>query len=236
MSLSKVKRLLAYFGMPAAFCVTGYLVLWLALQPVWSVAMATMAFLVADDAPQFDSNLRCVYDPDAYKPEEQVAVEEPSNVIDGKDVAFPLSGEQYGQLECARIGLDAPVYWYDEDDILMFGVGQSLISMPPGFGYPIILSGHNTTFFNCLQNIAEGDVVTFHTNYCDYDYRVTRVEIHDEVELESYLLNKACQEREELVMYTCYPFQTVVEGRFDRFVVLADRIAGKDVIWKESLA
>lgn len=225
MSAPRVQKLLAYVGVPAAFCAAGYLLLWIALIPVWDVAMATLSFLVSDEAPQFDADLFCTYDPDALKPD--------GDVIDGKDIQFPLSGEQYGLIQCERIGLDAPVYWYDEDEILAYGVGQSLISKLPGFNKPIILSGHNTTFFKCLQDIQTGDVVQFHTNYCDYEYTVTNVQVYNENELETLLLDKAMGDREELIMYTCYPFHAITGRKTDRLVVFADRTVGKDVKWKE---
>jgi sortase A len=125
------------------------------------------------------------------------------------------------------------VYWYDTEDILAYGVGQSLVSLLPGFGRVIILSGHNTTFFACLQDAAVGNVINFHTNYCDYQYTVTNVQVYNETELETLLLQKAKDQREELIMYTCYPFHAITGCKTDRLVVFANRTAGKDVDWVE---
>jgi LPXTG-site transpeptidase (sortase) family protein len=116
-----------------------------------------------------------------------------ADVIPGSEVEFPLSGSQYGQITCEAIGLDAPVYWYDTDDILAYGVGQSLISLLPGFGRVIVLSGHNTTYFACLQSAEVGNVIQFHTNYCDYEYTVTNVQVYNENDLEKLLIQKAVQ-------------------------------------------
>lgn len=212
------------------FCVAGYLLLWLALQPVWSLAVATVSLMVSDGAPSFDSNLTTTYDPSALKP---TPIEGDPDTIDGKDVEFPNSGEQYGKIECEAIGLDAPVYWFDDEDILACGVGQSIISSPPGFNGPIILCAHNTTYFSCLQNAQKGNVIKFHTNYCDYEYTVNNVQVYNENELETLLIDKTKKEKEELIMYTCYPFHAIIGRKTDRLVVFAKRTAGKDVLWKE---
>ena len=190
------------------------------------MASSYLSFLVSDNAPNFDSELTSIYDPSAAKSN--------ADVIPGSEVEFPLSGSQYGHIVCDTIGLDAPVYWYDSDDILAYGVGQSLISLLPGFGRIIVLSGHNTTHFACLQNAEPGNVVQFHTNYCDYEYTVTNVQVMNENDLEKLLLQKASeQRREELIMYTCYPFHAITGRKTDRLVVFADRTAGKDVDWIE---
>lgn len=225
MSSHRSKKLLAYFIVPVVFCLLGYFLLWVALLPVWSMASTYLSFLVSDHAPNFNTELSQLYDPNAIKSD--------ADVIPGSEVEFPLSGSQYGQITCDAIGLDAPVYWYDTEDILAYGVGQSLVSLLPGFGRVIILSGHNTTFFACLQDAAVGNVIDFHTNYCDYQYTVTNVQVYNETELETLLLQKAKDQREELIMYTCYPFHAITGRKTDRLVVFANRTAGKDVDWVE---
>lgn len=232
MSSHNPKRPLAYVGVPVAFCLAGYLLIWLALQPVWNMATATIGFIVSDEAPSFDPNLTVTYDPAALKPT-AASDGNGSSYINGKDVEFPHSGEQYGHIECADIGLDAPVYWYDSEEILAYGAGQSLISMPPGFNGPIILSGHNTTYFRCLQDAKQGNVIQFHTNYCEYEYTVTKVEVYNEDVLESLLIDKTKRQKEELILYTCYPFHAISGRKTDRQVVFAKRTAGQDVRWKE---
>ena len=125
------------------------------------------------------------------------------------------------------------MYWYDDDEILAYGVGQSLTSLLPGFGRPIILAGHNSTYFECLQNAEVGNVIKFKTNYCDYEYTVRNIQIYNEDELEHLLLSDENHDREQLIMYTCYPFHATAGRKTDRFVVFADRTAGLDVKWRD---
>ena len=148
------------------------------------------------------------------------------------DVEFPVTGTQYAHIDCERIGLDAPVYWYDTNDILANGVGQSIASFLPGFGRVITLSGHNTTYFRCLENIEEGDVIHFDTNYYPYEYTVTKVEVLDETQFRDTLIEKINAENEELVMYTCYPFYAITGRKTQRLVVFADRTKGVNVKWR----
>ena len=148
------------------------------------------------------------------------------------DIDFPVTGTQYAKIDCARIGLDAPVYWYDTDDILAYGVGQSIASFLPGFGRAIILSGHNTTYFRCLENITVGDIIRFDTNYYPYEYTVTDVEVLDEKAFSDVLVEKIGKEKEELVMYTCYPFYAITGRKTQRLVVTAERTKGVNVKWR----
>jgi sortase A len=224
-----MKRL-AYFGMPVLFCAIAYVLFALALMPLWPYASAVLGMAVAEEAPDFSQALTRVFDPEAEKPKPTAK----DNAIQGVEAAFPNTGEQHGQITCERIGLDAPVYWDDTDEILNVGVGQSIASLPPGYGGVIILSAHNTTFFACLEDIQEGDEVKFATNWCDYTYRVERVKVYDELVLEDLLSQKIRKEDgdEELVLYTCYPFYAISSRKTDRLCVFATRVSGTDVAWR----
>ena len=247
MSFSRVKKLLAYIVTPAVFCVAGYLLLWFALQPIWGMASAAVGFLVSDDAPNFNPELRSIYDPNALKEATQkkdtdasassgnpnTPTVDPNAPIPGDQVEFPYSETQYGQLVCDEIGLNSPVYWYDSDDILAYGVGTSMVGKLPGFGRMILLAGHNLTDFACFEFVQPGNVIQFHTNYDNYEYTVTNVQVINETDLEHMVLQKVDEPREELIMYTCYPFHAIEGRKTDRLVVFADRTAGRDVDWRE---
>lgn len=250
MKSSRVPKLLAYVITPVVFCLIGYLLLWVGLQPVWGMGEAAVGFLVSKDAPNFNPELKSIYDPDVLKRGTQPAGKEndgqaapddrphndrphSANPISGEDVQFPFSETQYGQIVCGEIGLDSPVYWYDSEDILAYGVGTSMIGKLPGFGGLILLAGHALTNFACLEAAAPGQVIQFNTNYENYDYTITDVQVMNENDLEKLVLQKADEPREELVMYCCYPFHAIEGRKTDRLVVFADRTAGADVIWRE---
>lgn len=217
----------AYFIVPVIFTVFGYGVLRVALAPVWQLGMAYVSLVVADDAPNFNPELQSIYYPNAEK------LSEKNKVISIEDINLPSGGEHYGQLVCERIGLDSPVYWGDTNAILRSGAGHSQISFLPGFGRVMIICAHNTTFFKPLQNVEEGDIITFDTNYETYQYKVTNVTVMNENDLGNKMDSMLLEEKETLLLYTCYPFHAISGRKTDRLVVFGDRIEGRDVKWKE---
>ena len=60
-----------------------------------------------------------------------------------------------------------------------------------------------------------------------YQYQVSRTDVKDHNDSTAYDL---LQEKEELVMYTCYPFETMVGTKTDRFFVYCEKISGPTVI------
>lgn len=215
-----------------AFCLLGYVLFFAALLPVWGKLSSSLGLMLTDEAPTFGSNLSVVYSSEAYMAARQ-AQTQGTSYLSGEWVNFPNEGELYGKIVCRKMGLEAPVYWGDTDEILMYGVGQSAISLPPGFGSAVILSGHNNTNFQCLQNAAVGNMIRFYTNYGKYRYHVTRVEVIDEKELERILIDAAADDAEEqLILYTCYPFHVVAGRKTDRLVVFAKKTSGLEVKWR----
>ncbi len=163
----------------------------------------------------------------------------PGEVINGdpymmiEEAGFPNAGDYYAHLDCERIGLDSPVYWYDTPDILNAGAGQSIASKPPGFGRLVLLSAHDTTFFRCLEYVQVGDVIKLNTNYFDYEYTVTNVEILNEDVLSKRLAGQMLAEEEQLVLYTCWPFTLISTRKTDRFVVTAKPTKALNVKWRD---
>ena len=248
--------------MPVLFAIIGYVLLAVGLKPIWEYAYAAAAVLVSEEAPTFHSSLQSMYDPEAASKRNITVYDEKGNTVDPnaeptepvsaetqengetapaeekklyisiKDVDLPEPGMQYAHISCERIGLDAPVYWDDTYEILRYGVGQNMSSYLPGFGGTVLLSGHNTTYFLPLAGIEEGDVITLDTNYCTYEYEVFKIEVMREGELQNLLNWMLSADGENLVMYTCYPFDGDIGRKADRFCVFCNRKSGYDVKWR----
>ena len=92
----------------------------------------------------------------------------------------------------------------------------------PGEGKTILLSGHNNTFFNDLQHVEEGATVTITTHYSVYTYEVTETKILDYQDSSAYDFSR---EDENLILYTCYPFDAMGFTP-DRFFVYARYVSG----------
>ena len=222
--------------MPVIFSVIGYIVLYIGLKPYWIMAGDAVVLLGAEAPMEEMSSVReALYDPNAVVNDPVPLYEDEKKsepYIRIENIDFPLSGSHYAQLICDGIGLDVPVYWNDSAEILRCGVGQYLASFLPGFGRMIVLSGHNNTFFLPLKDIKVNDEVKIYTNYCNYKYQVTSVEVLDEKELRKYILDNLLNEEELLVMYTCWPFEFSAGRKTDRLTVIAKRISGYDVKWR----
>ena len=161
-----------------------------------------------------------------------------SHYPDGYQIPFstsmlPKVGQRYGNLYSTDFGLNAPVYWGDSKKILRHGAGQSVYSFQPGFGRTILISGHNTSYFRCFKRAEVGDIIVFDTNYETYTYRVYRVQVINETVLENMMNDTYfLQEKETLILYTCYPFHAIGGRKTDRLVLFCEKIDGADVKWR----
>jgi sortase A len=152
-----------------------------------------------------------------------------SNTISIENIQFPNHGTHFANLSCARINLDAPIFWGDADDILKVGVGQYTGSFLPGFGRTILLSGHNTTYFNSLKLMEVGDVIEYSTNYGSYVYRVSNLQVLQVKEAKERLDDYLSYQDETLIIYTCYPFEILSGTKMERLFVFAEKISGNHV-------
>jgi sortase A len=133
-------------------------------------------------------------------------------------------------LTCERIQLEVPVYWGDTTKILSAGVGQYMGSFLPGFDRSILLSAHNTSYFKPIEQIQVGDIVAYGTNYGEFQYIVEEVTIMSVGEAEDMLDHLLALHEEKLIMYTCYPFQSLVGSKDKRIFVFANKLTGPRVI------
>lgn len=224
---SKKTRLMAYFYMPLIFCILGYSVFFLALSPVFDMLQVIGDMVIADEIPTFNQNLDTIYDPVLAQQQLELQKKQETNpVVSIKSIETPNYGTQYGNISCETIGLDAPVYWGDSKEILKAGVGQYIGSFMPGFGKTILISGHNTTYFKCLQNIAVGNIIFFSTNYGVFEYEVENIEIIHMNDAETRMRDTLSADKEELIMYTCYPFEKMVGRKVNRYFIFAKKLSG----------
>ena len=156
--------------MPLFFTIIGYGIVYVAALPFLDVISSYGSLIISSDAPNFDNDeLKSIFEAPVNK--------EDRTTIPASEVTMPTSGTLYAHISCSKAGLDAPVYFGDTNTILKSGVGQYTGSSIPGFGLPILLAAHNTTYFLPLKNIVAGDVVTITTNYGIYKYKITATKI-----------------------------------------------------------
>ncbi len=151
-------------------------------------------------------------------------VEYPATYILSEYVSYPSYNEHYAMIDI--YGRKVKVFFSDGNSALNKGAGQSMGSMPPGFGRPILLGGHNNSYFKNLKKYVVGDIITITTNYGVYYYRVYETKIASRDDRAAQHLDN---QKEELILYTCYPFTTLRLTK-RRYFVYAEKIAGPTVV------
>ncbi len=220
MSGRRTRIFLSYMGIPLLFTVLGYLALYLLGVPAVNLAKAHISMIITKGAPGYSAE----FDPALS---ETVPLQE--NIFDKDEIRIPAQGEHYGNLTCVRIGLEAPLYYGDGEKVLIKGAGQYMASGLPGEGRPILIGGHDGTYFAPLENIAIGDVISLETNYGKFEYKVTGTLTADALDNTAYDLSET---KERLILYTCYPFGKLIGERNERYFVYCDRIQDTEAAGK----
>ena len=118
-----------------------------------------------------------------------------------------------------------PVYHGDGNPQLRDGIGQFTGGCYPGEGGKVVLDAHRETFFRNLKLAKIGDLVYFNTCYGKYIYKVNAIKILKDTD--TGIINPDYS-HEYLVMYTCYPFNTIGYHP-QRYVVYANLVSGTKI-------
>lgn len=201
--------------MPLFFSILSYGIVYLMTSDMVSLATNVTQLIMTDSAPDFTINYTNVFNPGSVEISDD-------NTVKRADVPVAQYGDLYAYVRCEDIGLDCPVYMGDNNEILKLGAGQISATYQPGFGSLIMIGAHNNTFFNCLKNIQNGQIITMETNYGTYSYKVVSTETRDVTGMSAY---DFFTDHEQLLLYTCYPFDMLAHTDY-RFMVHADLISG----------
>ena len=219
------KRLMAYIYMPLIFALMGCFILYMLLLPFQEIGFALGKLVISEDVPDFNSKLESIFQPPEITAENLLNT---ADTIPISEIIIPEYETHYAEISCNRIGLSADVYFGDNNEILRYGIGQYMGSFFPGFGGTILLAGHNTTYFLPLKDIQVEDVIQITTNYGIYQYQVKETKILRHDDPSAFDLSQT--EKEQLVVYTCYPFEGIMGITEERLFVYADKVSGPDVI------
>lgn len=139
---------------------------------------------------------------------------------------YPSYGAQYAKLSVPSVNIQNNVYFGDTTSLLSIGIGHTTSSDMPTEGGAIIYSSHNRE--NLLKNLKDiqiSEKIVVDTDYAKCTYVVKKIEILKDTETDK--LNKI-ENKETLILYTCYPFDTYVYSD-ERYVVFATL---QETIWK----
>lgn len=222
--MRKIKRRLAYIYFPIIFAVLGLLVagfVFAAFVPNYK-DYSSLAF---GNPPSFTKQM----DKKSF-----VAFEdEQGATFNNVKVTIPQLNQQYAEITCETLGIDAPVIWGDTDDILRAGVGTYICSALPGYNSTVLMSAHNTTYFKNLKDVKKGDIFTVKTTYGIFEYKVSDIRILKENDASAVDFDA---DEEQLVLYTCYPFAPLASVSGERMFVYCDKYAGPSAMnWEVDL-
>jgi sortase A len=202
---------------PITFLLLGSLFFYVAFAPILKPALGAMDMFFLKKAPDFDWEAA-----DIYKEKQHLALPETNDMIEISGEDYPLKGQRYGQVVITSADIDAPLYYGDSSTELSKGVGSFTRAYIPGAGRTIILSAHNNTYFHTLGEVRVGDTIQINTNYGKYAYEVTEMKIVLNTDGTAYDLQK---QEENLLLYTCYPFDTLGLTP-NRYLVYAKYVSG----------
>ena len=152
-----------------------------------------------------------------YKP--NIKVKETSFMINDQTMYRPLIGEQFADLKIDAVSLEVPILQGEGKAELRKGVGHYVLSLLPGEGGNVVLSGHRETAFYALKDVSLGDSVVVETDYGTYTYQISDIYITTPDDVTP----TEPTDTERLTMYTCYPF--IKYGPTpERYVVVADLV------------
>jgi len=217
----KHKRLMAYFYMPLIFLIIGYSLLYIAFRPVIDVSMSMAGMFMTRESPDFGGNVESILGDGVEEENSDI-----TRVISRRDITSPNIGTHYGELISEDFDLNVPVYYGDNDRILSLGAGHYTGSYMPGFGQPILVSGHNRTIFAPLEHAEIGDRVTYRTHYGTFVYEIRDISIHHFTDRSAYDLR---QNKEELILYTCWDFTPISGRKQERIFFYFDKVSGPEI-------
>jgi sortase A len=215
--IKKSMGLMSFIITPLAFALVGYLLIYIAFAPSIDTVSSMWNFVTAGVKEREEEDLM-INRLDGYT--ESV----PSSLI-----SFPKVGDRYGELTIESAGIKAPVYFGDNTKVLKKGVGQYAGSTFIGSGSTVLLSGHNNTFLHTLGEAQIGDTVLLSTNYGDYVYEVESTAIKAASDTSAFDLSA---DYENLVIYTCYPFDTLGLTN-KRYFVYCKYVSGPVILYDE---
>ncbi|MBM7604322.1 sortase A [Metabacillus crassostreae] len=186
---------LSYLLIVVGLCIVGY--------AVWEIA---------DTKMQTTNSLN----------EAKAIVEAPpsKDVYKEEDGTFkPPMGEAIGILQIPRLKADLPIVEGTDPDDLEKGVGHYKGSYYPEENGQIVLSGHRDTVFRNAGELEIGDSLEMVLPYGSFEYEIIDTKI---VEADDLSIITLQNEKEELLLTTCYPFSYVGNAP-QRYIIYAKK-------------
>lgn len=209
---------MVWITIPLFFLLIGYLIMFLIAQPYIRPLTSLYQMIAQDQAPDFSNTAR-----DLYSDKKGLPTDGELNALDIKSVRV---GDTMGRVIMEDADIDVPLIYGSTDECLYVGAGIRIQSGKPGYGKPVMIAGHTIPYFKNLGIVKEGQIITIETYYGIFKYRITGSQVADASDTSAYDLT---QDKEQLILFTCYPLDGVGEKE-DRLFVYADKVSGPKVV------
>ncbi len=155
--------------------------------------LVNIAFMDSFKSNPIDDNTGLVIRENEIKSDYDGKTSETGEIIRAK------FGERYATLTCDAMGLEIPIYWGSNSELLEHGACHSSSSKIIGDKGNSVISAHVDTFFADLDKLKEGDIVTVKTNYGQFTYKVRETISFSSTD-KKYVTPK---DDNRLTLYTC---------------------------------
>jgi sortase A len=136
--------------------------------------------------------------------------------------AAPAPQSVIGRLVIPRLRLRAMVREGTDARTLDVALGHVAGTALPGQNGNIAIAGHRDTLFQCLRNVAKGDLIVFQTTHGTYTYHVDRIGVVTPRDVGVL----APGSYSALTLVTCYPFRYLGAAP-DRLIVKARLVSAR---------
>lgn len=102
---------------------------------------------------------------------------------------------------------------------MAFGPAHSLTSGMPGQKRSTVISAHRDSHFSPLKYLRQGDLINIETTDGIFQYHVTNMQVKDSRYEKIHIRHK-----DQLILTTCYPFDTLSSGGPLRYQVIAEPV------------
>lgn len=187
---------------PILFLLCGYSLVYIVGRPVIHFTSSSLQLFLLSELPKFEKNEQTLPELDRQ------TIETNEQTIFSSQIVYPRAGYRYGRIVADSVSLDVPLYYGDSAEILRQGAGQYMGSVYPGELGTTLVAGHNADEFGKLIAIKKSDVIQIIASYGDYSYQIYKIAVLDKNAEEIKLLLTQ-KEQPKLILYTCYPIDSI---------------------------